>query len=131
MVHQAEIPRLFCRHVGIAFQLTLNGVNGLACMVHVNLIKPLTQIENFARLDFNIGSLSARASAGLMRAGAGGVVALILQVVAPVGLAALHGQPLWPALNANMFDLTVMMFASGLLMIGSALEAAARRAAGR
>ena len=70
--------------------------------------------------------VSLRASAGLMRAGAGGVVALILQVVAPVGLAALHGQPLWPALNPGMFDLAVMMFATGLLMIGSALETAAR-----
>lgn len=70
--------------------------------------------------------VSLRASAGLMRAGAGGAVALILQVLAPVGLAVLHGQPLWPALNPNVFDLAVMMFASALLMIGVALEAAAR-----
>jgi hypothetical protein len=70
--------------------------------------------------------VSLRASAGFMRAGVGGAVALILQVLAPVGLAALHGQSLWPALNPNIFDLAVMMFASGLLMIGSALEAAAR-----
>lgn len=70
--------------------------------------------------------VSLRASAGLMRAGVGGAVALILQVLAPVGLAALHGQPLWPALNPDIFDLAVMMFASAMVMIGSALEAAAR-----
>lgn len=70
--------------------------------------------------------VSLRASAGLKRAGAGAAVALVLQVLAPVGLAALHGQPLWPALHANMFDLAVMTFASGMITIGSALEAAAR-----
>lgn len=70
--------------------------------------------------------VSLRASAGLKRAGAGATVALILQVHAPVGLAALHGRPLWPALNPDVFDLAVMVFASGMLMIGAALEAAAR-----
>lgn len=70
--------------------------------------------------------VSLRASAGLKRAGAGAAVALILQVLAPVGLAALHGRPLWPALNPDAFDLAVMVFASGMLMIGAALETAAR-----
>lgn len=70
--------------------------------------------------------VSLRASAGLQLAGAGAAIALVLQVSAPVGLAALHGRPLWPALNPDTFDLAVMVFASGMIMIGSALEAAAR-----
>ena len=71
--------------------------------------------------------VSLRASMGLKRAGAGGSIALVLQVLAPVGIAALHGQPLWPALNPDTFDLAVMMFASSMLMIGSELEAAAKQ----
>lgn len=71
--------------------------------------------------------VSLRASAGLKRAGTGATVALILQVlVVPVGLAALHGQPLWAAISPNVFDLAVMIFASSMLTIGSVLEAAAR-----
>jgi hypothetical protein len=69
---------------------------------------------------------SLRASAGLKRAGAGATIALVLQVLVPVGLAALKGQPLWPALNPNVFDLAVMIFASSMLAVGSVLEAAAR-----
>lgn len=71
--------------------------------------------------------VSLRASTGLQRAGASAIVALLLQVVlAPVGLAALGGQPLWPALNPNTLDLAMMIFAVGMLAIGGALEAAAR-----
>lgn len=71
--------------------------------------------------------VSLRASTGLQRAGAGGALAIVLQVHVPVGIAALHGQPLWPALNPDTFDLAVMMFASSMLMIGTALEAAAKQ----
>ena len=71
--------------------------------------------------------VSLRASKGLQRAGAGAIVALLLQVVlVPIGLAALREQPLWPALNPNAFDLAMMIFAVGMLAIGGALEAAAR-----
>lgn len=71
--------------------------------------------------------VSLRASAGLKRAGTGATVALMLQVlVVPVGLAGLKGQPLWAAINPNVFDLAVMIFASSMLTVGSALEAAAR-----
>ena len=71
--------------------------------------------------------VSLRASAGLKRAGVGATVALLLQViVVPVALAALKGQPLWPAINADVFDLAIMIFASSMLTVGSVLEAAAR-----
>ena len=43
-----------------------------------------------------------------------------------MGLAALNGQPLWPALSPDVFDLAAMIFAAGMLTIGAALEAAAR-----
>ena len=63
MINQPEIPRFFSRHVAVAFQLALNGINGLAGMVHINLIKPLAKLQNFARLDFDIGRLALRAAA--------------------------------------------------------------------
>ncbi|MDZ4868970.1 MAG: hypothetical protein SGI91_16745 [Alphaproteobacteria bacterium] len=71
--------------------------------------------------------VSLKASQGLKRAGTGATVALVLQVlVVPVALAALKGQPLWPTINPNVFDLAVMIFASSMLTVGSVLEAAAR-----
>lgn len=71
--------------------------------------------------------VSIKASAGLKRAGAGATVALILQVlVVPVAVAALRGEPLWPATNPDVFDLAIMIFASSMLTVGSVLEAAAR-----
>ena len=71
--------------------------------------------------------VSMRASAGLQLAGSAAIVALLLQVVVvPAGLAALHGQPIWPVLRPNMFDLAMMIFAVGMTSIGGALDAAAR-----
>lgn len=70
---------------------------------------------------------SRRASDGLKRAGAGATIAFVLQVLTPVGLAALNGQPLWSALSPDVFDLAAMIFAAGMLTIGAALEAAARK----
>jgi len=71
--------------------------------------------------------VSLKASTGLKRAGSGASIALVLQVlVVPVALAALKGEALWPAINPNVFDLAVMIFASSMLTVGSVLEAAAR-----
>lgn len=71
--------------------------------------------------------VSLRASSGLQIAGTGITVGLLLHVVVvPLALAALRGQPLWPALDADVFDIALLIFAAGMMAIGSALEAAAR-----
>jgi len=71
--------------------------------------------------------LSLRASLGLKRVGQGALIALLLNVLAvPVAVAALRGVPLWPALNPDVFDLCILMFAAGMLTIGGVLEGAAR-----
>ncbi|MEQ1864771.1 MAG: hypothetical protein ABL996_08970 [Micropepsaceae bacterium] len=71
--------------------------------------------------------LSLRASLGLKRVGLGAMVALLLNALAvPVAVAALRGTPLWAALNPDVFDLCIWMFAAGMLTVGGVLEAAAR-----
>ena len=71
--------------------------------------------------------LSLRASQALKWVGLGALVALLLNVVAvPVIIAALRGSSLWTALNPDVFDLGILMFAGGIQTIGSVLEAAAR-----
>jgi hypothetical protein len=71
--------------------------------------------------------LSLRASSALKRVGQGALVALLLNAVAvPIGVAALRGTPLWTALNPDVFDLCILMFAAGMLTIGGVLEGAAR-----
>ncbi|MBP6011802.1 MAG: DUF2975 domain-containing protein [Alphaproteobacteria bacterium] len=71
--------------------------------------------------------LSLRASRSLKWVGLGALVALLLNVmVVPITVAALRGSSLWIALNPHVFDLCIMMFAAGMLTIGSLLEAAAR-----
>lgn len=71
--------------------------------------------------------LSLRASLGLQRVGLGAMVALLLNALAvPVAVAALRGTPLWAALNPNVFDLCILMFAAGMLTVGGVLEGAAR-----
>jgi hypothetical protein len=71
--------------------------------------------------------VSLKASSALKRVGQGALVALLLNAVAvPVGVAALRGTPLWTALNPDVFDLCVLMFAAGMLTIGGVLEGAAR-----
>lgn len=71
--------------------------------------------------------LSLRASQALKWVGLGALVALILNVVVvPLIVAALRGSSLWTALDADVFDLGILMFAAGIQTIGNALEAAAR-----
>jgi hypothetical protein len=71
--------------------------------------------------------LSLRASSSLKRVGMGAIVALLLNAVAvPVAVAALRGSSLWGALNPDVFDLCILMFAAGMLTIGGVLEGAAR-----
>lgn len=70
--------------------------------------------------------LSLRASQALKWVGLGALVALLLNVTVPVIVAALRGSSLWTALNADMFDVAVLLFAGGIQTIGSVLEAAAR-----
>jgi hypothetical protein len=71
--------------------------------------------------------LSLKASSALKRVGQGALVALLLNAVAvPIGVAALRGTPLWTALNPDVFDLCILMFAAGMLTIGGVLEGAAR-----
>ena len=71
--------------------------------------------------------VSLRASSGLQIAGTGVTFGLLLHVVMmPLGLAILNEQPLWPALDADMFDVALLMFAAGMVAIGGALEAAVR-----
>lgn len=92
----------------------------LLCVALFNVIAVLSEYEH-ARFT------SRRASAAMKRAGAAATIALVLHVAAvPLALAALRGEPLWPALNPDVFDLTVMIFATSMLTIGAVLEAAAR-----
>ncbi|MCE9522595.1 MAG: hypothetical protein K8S25_09215 [Alphaproteobacteria bacterium] len=71
--------------------------------------------------------LSLRASRSLMWVGLGALVALLLNVaVVPVTVAALRGSSLWTALDADVFDIGLLMFAASIVTIGGALEAAAR-----
>ncbi|MCC6787424.1 MAG: hypothetical protein IT547_06255 [Hyphomonadaceae bacterium] len=71
--------------------------------------------------------LSLAASAALKRVGQGGLLALLLNVIAiPPLVAVLRGEPVFAALNPNIFDLCVLMFASTTLTVGYVLEDAAK-----
>lgn len=71
--------------------------------------------------------LSLKASVSMKRVGQWAVVALLFNAFAvPIVVAALRGQSLLPALNADVFDLCVLMFAAGMLTVGAVLEGAAR-----
>lgn len=71
--------------------------------------------------------LSREASAALKNVGQGGLLALVLNViVVPPVVALLRGESLFAALNPNIFDLCVMIFASTTLTVGYVLEDAAK-----
>lgn len=72
--------------------------------------------------------LSLAASAALKRVGQGGLLALLLNVIViPPLVAVLRGEPVFAALNPNIFDLCVLMFASTTLTVGHVLEDAAKQ----
>lgn len=72
--------------------------------------------------------VSLSASAEMKRIGTGGLIALILNaLIAPALIAALRGEPIWPALNPGPFDLSIMIFASFTLTLGGVLEDAAKQ----
>lgn len=71
--------------------------------------------------------LSRAASTALKGVGQGGLLALLLNViVVPPVVAILRGESVWSALNPDVFDLCVMMFASTVLTVGYVLEGAAK-----
>ncbi len=72
--------------------------------------------------------LSREASTALKRVGQGGLLALLLNVIViPPLVALLRGDSVFAALNPNIFDLCVMMFASTTLTVGYVLEDAAKQ----
>lgn len=71
--------------------------------------------------------LSLKASRSMKRVGQAAVFALLFNAFAvPAIVAWLHGTPMIASLNADVFDLCVLMFASGMLTVGAVLEGAAR-----
>jgi hypothetical protein len=72
--------------------------------------------------------LSLEASGALKRVGQGGLLALLLNViVVPPLVALLRGEAVLAALNPQIFDLCVLMFASTTLTVGYVLEDAAKQ----
>lgn len=71
--------------------------------------------------------LSLEASAALKRVGQRGLLALLINlIVVPPIVSLLRGESVFAALNPNIFDLCVMMFASTTLTVGYVLEDAAK-----
>ncbi len=70
--------------------------------------------------------LSHTASKALRNVGFGGLVALLLNVVVvPLAVGALRGD-VFAALNPDVFDLCVLMFAASMLTVGAVLEDATK-----
>ena len=66
LVDQAEIAGFLGRHIGVALQLALDRLDRLAGMAHIDLVQPLAQRQDLARLDLDVGRLALGAAGGLV-----------------------------------------------------------------